>query len=90
MPPIPKRRKIIMEVHCASLVWSLRRTLQSSCEEAGIVAPIYTWERWQSCCILHELPHPAGRTWEAGLSSSSSSSLLPTASNEVRMGLLGP
>ena len=36
----------IMEVRPASLVRSLRRTLQSSCEEAGIVVPIYTWEIW--------------------------------------------
>jgi hypothetical protein len=45
---------------------SLRRTLQSSCKEAGIVVPI-TWERWQSHCKLHELLHPDARTREAGV-----------------------
>ena len=51
--------RLVAEVRRASLVKSLRRTLQSSCEEAGIVAPIYTWERWQSRCKLHELLHPS-------------------------------
>ena len=59
--------RLVTEVRRASLVKSLRRTLQSSCEEAGIVPPIYTWERWQSRCKLHELLHP-----EAGPSSPSS------------------
>jgi len=67
--------RLVAEVRRASLVKSLRRTLQSSCEGAGIVAPIYTWERWQSRCKLHELLHPS--------SSSSPSPSPSTASDEV-------
>ena len=59
------------------------------CVEVGIIAPIYTWERWQSRCMLHKLLHPVACTWEVGSSLSLSSSLSPTASKEVRMGLLG-
>jgi hypothetical protein len=59
--------RLVTEVHCSSLVRSLRRTLQSLCKEAGIVVPIYTWERWQSRCKLHKLLHPDARTREAGV-----------------------
>jgi hypothetical protein len=59
--------RLIMEMRRSSLVRSLRRTLQSSCKEAGIVVPIYTWERWQSCCKLQELLHPDAWTREAGV-----------------------
>jgi hypothetical protein len=56
--------RLVTEVRRSSLVRSLCRTLQSSCEEAGIVMPI-TWERWQSRCKLHKLLHPDARTREA-------------------------
>ncbi len=59
--------RLVREVRRSSLVRSLCRTLQLSCKEAGIVAPIYTWERWQSCCKLHELLHQDARTREAGV-----------------------
>ena len=36
---------LVIEVKRADLVKSLRRTLQTSCEAAGFVPPIYTWER---------------------------------------------
>ncbi len=48
----------------SSLVRSLCRTLQLSCKEAGIAVPIFTWERWQPRCKLHELLHPDERTRE--------------------------
>jgi hypothetical protein len=57
--------RLVTEVRHSSLVRSLRRTLQSSCKEAGIVVPI-TWERWQSRCKLHKLLHPDVRTREVG------------------------
>ncbi len=57
--------RLVTEVRRSSLVRSLRRTLQLSCKEAGIVVPI-TWERWQSRCKLHKLLHPDARTREAG------------------------
>jgi hypothetical protein len=57
--------RLVTEVRHSSLVRSLRWTLQSSCKEAGIVVPIYTWERWQSRCKLHKLLHPDARTREA-------------------------
>ena len=57
---------LVAKVCHPSLVRSLRRTLQLSCEEVGIIAPIYTWEMWQSRCMLHELLHLATRTQEAG------------------------
>ncbi len=56
---------LVTEVRPSSLVRSLRWTLQSSCKEVGIVVPIYTWERWQSRCKLHELLHPDVWTREA-------------------------
>jgi hypothetical protein len=59
--------RLVMEVHRSSLARSLRQTLKSSCKEAGIVVPIYTWERWQSCCKLHKLLHLDTRTREAGV-----------------------
>ncbi len=58
---------LVTEVRRSSLVRSLRRTLQSSCKEAGIVVPIYTWERWQLHCKLHKLLHPDAWTREAGV-----------------------
>jgi hypothetical protein len=59
--------RLVTEVRRSFLVRSLRRTLQSSCKEVVIVVPIYTWERWQSRCKLHELLHPDARTREAGV-----------------------
>ncbi len=59
--------RLVTEVHCSSLVRSLHRTLKSSCKEARIVVPIYTWKRWQLRCKLHELLHPDVRTREAGV-----------------------
>jgi hypothetical protein len=59
--------RLVTEVRRSSLVRSLRRTLKSSCKEAGIVVPIYIWERWQSRCKLHELLHPDAQTREAGV-----------------------
>ncbi len=57
--------RLVTEVPRSSLVRSLRRTLKSSHKEARIVVPIYTWERWQSRCKLHELLHPDAQTREA-------------------------
>jgi hypothetical protein len=59
--------RLVTEMRRSFLVRSLRRTLQSSCKEAGIVVPIYTWKRWQSRCKLHKLLHPDARTREAGV-----------------------
>ncbi len=59
--------RLVTEVRRSFLVRSLCRTLKSSCKEVGIVVPIYTWERWQSRCKLHELLHPDARTREAGV-----------------------
>ena len=78
---------LVTEVCRASLVRSLQRTLQLSYEEVGIIVSIYTWERWQLHCMLHKLLHLAAHTQETGLSLSSSPS--PTASNKVKMGVLG-
>jgi hypothetical protein len=58
---------LVTEVRRSSLVRSLCRTLQSLCKDVGIILPIYTWERWQSCCQLQELLHPDVRTREAGV-----------------------
>ncbi len=59
--------RLVKEVRRSFLVRSLRQTLQSWCKEAGIVVPIYTWERWQSRGKLHELLHPDAWTREAGV-----------------------
>jgi hypothetical protein len=54
---------LVMEVQCASLVRPLCRTLLASCKAAGVLAPTYTWEQWQS--KLHKLLFPAA-LWGTG------------------------
>jgi hypothetical protein len=75
--------RLITEVRRSFLVRSLCQTLKSSCKEAGNFVPMYTWERRQSRCKLHELLHPDAWTREAGVVESLLMLPLPTASDEV-------
>ncbi len=58
---------LVKEVQCASLVRPLHRTLLASCKAAGVVAPTYLWEQWQSCCKLHKLLLPVAVLGAGGL-----------------------
>jgi hypothetical protein len=56
-----------MEVQRASLMRPIRHTLLGLCKEGGVLAPMYTWEQWQSRCKAVQAALPGSRVGGWGL-----------------------